>query len=88
MKRTDELAYTRHGAYVVAQLLHDNCHEDGTYCVSFIVSDNGSLGGWMSRMLKAQLTFDEILDYVEDPSRNPFALPKSELGSEYPDDES
>ena len=42
----------------------------------------------MSRMLKAQLTFDEILDYVEDPSRNPFALPKSELGSEYPDDES
>ena len=68
---SNELAHARTGARVVASLLHPDMHEDGTYCVAITLNDHGVVG-YMSRIVKAQLTLDELCDVLENPGASPF----------------
>lgn len=44
-------------------ILHPGQHEDSTYCVAVnVVGDQ-----WQSRIIRASLTMDEILEVIENP---------------------
>jgi hypothetical protein len=75
LRAYDELAYTSTGASVVGYLLHTQPHEnDRTYCIALSMADSGMFGGWMSRMIKAELTYDEALQVLDNPGQSPFPV--------------